>query len=244
MVKGKRPDKTFRPEITYEEWIESNEKINMWLGQYDIVTLLNENNGLVKIENFLPDFVAEGALKAVESIPEEEWEITEANHTYEDNDIQHKFWSTEDAEAVADLRRVLWMLLPKKFPSFSAARYCKSNHIAKHDDRAHIPIGMADGEVEIYSREFAAIYYLTKDWKHQYGGQLMDLATGDAYSPEFNSLIVFRVPRDHMVTAVKTAMPRYSIFGWWLEQGELYSLENEIGTEVRFKKKYGISFYQ
>jgi Rps23 Pro-64 3,4-dihydroxylase Tpa1-like proline 4-hydroxylase len=37
------------------------------------------------------------------------------------------------------------------------------------------------------------------------------------YVPEFNSLIVFRVPRPHEVTKVTAKAPekRFSIFGWY-----------------------------
>jgi len=42
--------------------------------------------------------------------------------------------------------------------------------------------------------------------------------------PEFNSLIAFRIPRYHEVTAVTVDRARYSIFGWFLTEGILYDL--------------------
>mgnify|MGYP001036961305 CR=1 FL=1 len=140
---------------------------------------------------------------------------------------------------------------------------------------------------EVYSRELAVIYYLTDDWKEEYGGTrrashhahhyfgcvtrsgihlqrrwsglLEDLEGGKTYVPEFNSLVAFNVPRDHVVTPVTgtryalasyipywagltrhnttrhdthdtTHRPRYSIFGWMLRKGRLY--EMDIDEEV------------
>lgn len=44
------------------------------------------------------------------------------------------------------------------------------------------------------------------------------------YVPQFNSVIVFRVPRYHQVTPVLSSQPRYSVFGWFLQPGRLYDL--------------------
>ena len=57
-----------------------------------------------------------------------------------------------------------------------------------------------------------------------YGGLLIDHEGEKMYVPEFNSAVVFRVPRFHQVTPVKTHLPRYSLFGWWLVKGEKYTL--------------------
>mmetsp|Transcript_2713 Transcript_2713/g.3657 ORF Transcript_2713/g.3657 Transcript_2713/m.3657 type:complete len:112 (+) Transcript_2713:332-667(+) len=75
------------------------------------------------------------------------------------------------------------------------------------------------------SRDVAVIYYLTKDWKGSDGGILIDLQSGTHYTPQFNSLIAFMVPRFHEVTAVRSRKgrdPRYSIFGWFLSEGDMY----------------------
>ena len=44
------------------------------------------------------------------------------------------------------------------------------------------------------------------------------------YVPQFNSVIAFRVPRYHQVTPVSSSQPRYSVFGWFLQPGQLYDL--------------------
>ena len=77
------------------------------------------------------------------------------------------------------------------------------------------------------SRDVAVVYYLTKDWKEEYGGCFIDHGATNGkktYVLEFNSLIAFMVPRFHEVTTVKVRnMYRFSFFGWFLTEGDLYS---------------------
>lgn len=50
--------------------------------------------------------------------------------------------------------------------------------------------------------DVALILYLTKDWKEQYGGLLVDDEAPEGpkpYVPLFNSAVVFRIPRWHTV---------------------------------------------
>jgi Rps23 Pro-64 3,4-dihydroxylase Tpa1-like proline 4-hydroxylase len=70
--------------------------------------------------------------------------------------------------------------------SFQAARYLGGDHIAAHDDKYALllllllllfsvgshPASRAFKTIddEVYSRELAVIYYLTDDWKEEYGG--------------------------------------------------------------------------
>ena len=65
---------------------------------------------------------------------------------------------------------------------------------------------------------------MTKDWKEEYGGTLIDIPTSTNYVPEFNSLIAFKIPRFHEVKAVTCDRARYSMFGWFLKEGKLYDL--------------------
>ncbi len=71
---------------------------------------------------------------------------------------------------------------------------------------------------------------------------------GNEYVPEFNSLVAFKVPRYHQVTAVASSeRPRYSIFGWFLQPGKLYELyagkeenrESFEGNKPPFQMKKG-----
>ncbi|EFJ52159.1 hypothetical protein VOLCADRAFT_120381 [Volvox carteri f. nagariensis] len=103
--------------------------------------------------------------------------------------------------------------------AFSAAKYCKKDHIAQHDDRAYTPVKLDNGRIITTSRTLAVIYYLTRDWREEYGGVLVDLEDPTAPPGEGR-----KVPRYHAVTAMTTDRPRYSIFGWFLEPGKLYEL--------------------
>jgi len=69
-----------------------------------------------------------------------------------------------------------------------------------------------------YTRWAAATYYLNHQWPATFGGHFIDLEKGQRHLPEFNTLVVFNVPRLHEVEAVCAPQGtfRYSIFGWWL----------------------------
>eukprot|EP00879_Flechtneria_rotunda_P029966 GHRR01032441.1.p1 GENE.GHRR01032441.1~~GHRR01032441.1.p1 ORF type:complete len:181 (+),score=69.31 GHRR01032441.1:51-545(+) len=86
---------------------------------------------------------------------------------------------------------------------------------------------MDDGSIQLCSRTIACIYYLTKDWQAEYGGELVDLEAHGGpkvHVPQYNSVVMFRVPRWHEVRPVIGDRPRYSVFGWFLEPGKLYDL--------------------
>ncbi|KAL6070375.1 uS12 prolyl 3-hydroxylase [Balamuthia mandrillaris] len=209
--------KFHREDFDFSNWVRT---------QYDIETLLDENQGLVKISNFLPDVVASKLLELFSVISEEEWVITEAEQNYEANNINHAFMSSKqfpNHEAVFDMFR---SLLPHLESTFSAGRYTFSHFIDPHDDKAYKTV-----LGKTYSRYIAFIYYLTPDWRPEYGGALRDLegdsGNGVRYVPEFNSAVCFRVPRWHQVEKMLVDKPRYSVFGWFLKPGKLYSLDTQ-----------------
>lgn len=93
---------------------------------------------------------------------------------------------------------------------------------------------MDDGQVITCSRSIAIIYYLTKEWRSEDGGLLVDIEGGRTYVPEFNSLVAFRIPRYHQVTKVLVNRPRFSVFGWFLTPGikyELFTGEDSVVNE-------------
>lgn len=209
-------------------WLDSYPKVSshfdkvLGAGHESIDEMLEANGGLIKIKSVFPMTVAEGMFALLESRKDSEWNSTEASQDYSQNNISHMFYSIR--EGLDAVYRALALLRPGELHSFSAAKYQTSHHIAPHDDRAYTDVKMDNGSIVKCSRDIAIIFYLTRDWKKEYGGLLIDLEGGKTYVPEFNSAVIFRVPRFHEVTPVKTHRPRYSIFGWWLVPGKKYEL--------------------
>eukprot|EP00814_Leptocylindrus_danicus_P014891 CAMPEP_0116008584 /NCGR_PEP_ID=MMETSP0321-20121206/2940_1 /TAXON_ID=163516 /ORGANISM="Leptocylindrus danicus var. danicus, Strain B650" /LENGTH=199 /DNA_ID=CAMNT_0003477415 /DNA_START=252 /DNA_END=848 /DNA_ORIENTATION=- len=141
-----------------------------------------------------------------------------------DGDNRHKELSGKSTYPIGLLIDTIKSLWPGKRCTFSVGKYNSGNYIAEHDDHAYV----TDTDGTLCSRDLAVIYYLTKDWKKEDGGILIDLHDGKRkqYVPKFNSLVAFEVPRFHEVTAVLPRVgrdPRYSVFGWFLEEGDIYS---------------------
>lgn len=69
-------------------------------------------------------------------------------------------------------------------------------------------------------RRVAYVLSFCKNWRADWGGQLLFLDENDnvskGFTPSFNSLTMFKVPRTHIVTQVSSfaGAPRYSIVGW------------------------------
>ena len=73
-------------------------------------------------------------------------------------------------------------------------------------------------------RRVAYVMSFTKNWPANWGGQLLMLQDDDTvetgFTPSFNSLTLFKVPRRHIVTQVANfaGHGRYSITGWLLDE--------------------------
>ena len=217
----------------FQAWINDPGKVLAWVGKYRIEKMLDQGGGLVKIPHFFPEFVADGILDVLETIPAKHWNVTEAERDLSNNNIAHKFWSSKTAPGLAEIFRTISVLQPGRLNTFSAGKYEKSNHIEPHDDRAYTDVFVNEGKRQVKvqcSRDIAVIYYLTKDWVTSNGGVLIDIPTGHRYVPEYNSLIAFRIPRFHEVTAVTANRARYSVFGWFLTEGILYDLFKGDGS--------------
>jgi len=216
------------------KWMADYSAVSAWSSRLGLRARLEESErdggGLLRISDVLPPEVAWAALRALEAEPLESWNLTEATERAATNDINHRFASIRCGSR--DLRRLLRIVaeaLPGELSSFSAGAYRRGDHIERHDDRRYTEVTMADGLVQLCSRDIAVVLYLTPGWREEWGGQLVDEPGGPGerrLTPEFNSLVCFRVPRWHAVTAVTCDVPRYSVFGWFLRPGRLYALQN------------------
>jgi Rps23 Pro-64 3,4-dihydroxylase Tpa1-like proline 4-hydroxylase len=184
-----------------------------------------EKSGFLKIPNFLPDEVAYHIYNTLKV--SDGWELSLSDDNTYSNDTAHNFLSNVNFPNEQVITRIFRGLLPDKRSAFSAAKYSSSHFIAEHDDKNYQEINGKQ-----YSRSIAIVYYLTPDWKPEYGGILKDLESDTEHVPAFNTLIAFKVPRRHLVTEV-TSQERYSIFGWFLEKGALYTIEDDEDDEEK-----------
>jgi SM-20-related protein len=68
-------------------------------------------------------------------------------------------------------------------------------------------------------RRYACVVGLTRDWEADWGGLLQMVDDGQVIrscTPAFNTCVIFKVPRDHLVSYVApyATKPRYSLTGW------------------------------
>lgn len=215
-------------------WAEHSSKVERWIASRGGLepALESTPRGILRFRDFFPLEIADLALTALETIPEDVWELSEQGG--DDAAANHRFWSADltDVPCLGPLRSVFWQLLKTykdepTMPIFSIGRYGATDHIGRHDDRAHVPF-FNDGN--IFSRTVAGIWYLTRDWSESHGGCLRDLekpsgSSDSEFVPLYNSLVAFEVPHMHEVTKVTSDRYRYSIFGWWHQKGKRYELQ-------------------
>lgn len=89
-----------------------------------------------------------------------------------------------------------------------ATFYGRGHFLNTHDDTGH------DAE-----RLAAYVMGFSKNWRTDWGGHLLFLDDGDVkrgFIPSFNSLTLFKVPTQHIVTQVTNfaGAGRYSVTGW------------------------------
>lgn len=98
-----------------------------------------------------------------------------------------------------------------------ASRYDRHHHLSIHMD-----------EDPRQGRIIAHVLGLTKNWKKEWGGNFAFCnAHGkpvDVVPPAFNQLVIFKVPRLHLVSQVKPYAQgsRYSLFGWYKKKMEYF----------------------
>lgn len=89
-----------------------------------------------------------------------------------------------------------------------ATFYGRGHFLNAHDDTGH--------EAE---RLAAYVMGFSRNWRTDWGGHLLFLKDGDVekgFVPSFNTITLFKVPRDHIVTQVTNFAGggRYSVTGW------------------------------
>lgn len=185
-------------------------------------SLLQASGGLLKLSHFFPAAIAESIHQLISHIPDADWQVAYASENATQNNIDHAFHSARTFASHHALFALFKRFMPQLFGDFSVGKYTESHFIAPHDDRAYKEVNG-----EHFSRHIAVIYYCSKDWKKEYGGQLVDMVTGKEYVPEFNSIVAFSVPRFHEVKPVLMAsVERYTVFGWFFKPGINYELWN------------------
>ena len=90
---------------------------------------------------------------------------------------------------------------------FDASVYLPGDYTLPHTDNVN-------------GRSVAYLWYLPREWKPSWGGQLYLCRSGQSIMPTFNTLILFRVLReygDHLVgmTSPFARVKRLAINGWW-----------------------------
>ena len=167
-----------------------------------------------------------------------------------------EFLNTRAPVVVKALCSCMQNLLPDRVGIFQAAKYTRGCFIEPHDDVAFKDIVGEDGVKRRYERDIAVIYYLTKDWHYELGGNFVDLSVGgDTHTPIFNSLVSFLVPRLHEVDMMKTDRNRITIFGWFYKlararydgnsakqsnnkrKSDAHDKEDDVNKRIKKKKK-------
>lgn len=242
--RGKRRRTESSPECPFAAYVEDVGAMRGWLARHgDLDAMLRQGGGLTTIPNFLPDAVAQAALRQLQEIPDAKWrhcddddtEQVATNHGEEGEDCEsHRFSTCEPGTAavIDGLSRTLWVARPQCLPSFSAVRFGPGDHIGCRDDRAQAEVLGADGRPTVFSRSIGAVLYLTKGWKPKFGGDFVDfsaeLEQPRRITPTFNTLVLFEVPHKYAISPVRHsgATPLFAVLGWWMAEGELYSLSD------------------
>ena len=221
----------------FAAFTESVGSMRDWLARHgDLDTRLRQGAGIATIPDFLPPEAAEAALLQLQQIPEAEWRCEQGDAEGAEgssDEPTHRFSVCEQdaADVVGGLARVLWVARPQCLPSFSTLRLSSSDHLGRRDDRAQAEVMGADGEPTVFSRSIGAVLCLSKDWQPAFGAQFVDFAAAREQPHHitlaFNTLLVFEIPRVYAVSRLGAdAPPLFAVHGWWMTEGELYSMSD------------------
>ncbi|CAE6920646.1 unnamed protein product [Symbiodinium sp. CCMP2592] len=198
-------DLEYKDRVQHRFWIADVEEDEILLGAARVLARL--------LPDTLPNFSAarydgEDHIAAHDDLVPEAYtteEVSQVRQAFGDRSLQSaveawKNWKDSDRQHASQLEAAL-----------------QSEDLAAV--RQAVAAGAKASESVPYRRWVAAAYYLNKDWEPSFGGRFTDLSNPSMPShhvPEFNTLVVFEVPRLHSVEAVHGARARYSLFGWWL----------------------------
>ena len=204
---------------------------------------------LVQIKGVLPSRIADGAAAIITRISDSKWNTLEGDGDASKPALDgirsaHKFGAVVDPAGIhggPELLKALSCLMPpaeSKHASFHLGRYEEGDFLAPQNDAAFCAVdaGSKDpakaGQILKCSRDVGVMLFLSKNRKESGGGILRDLYyqhradhKGMSYVPEFNSLVAYHVPREYEITPVLSDEPLLSVFGWYLQEGELYDLK-------------------
>lgn len=82
----------------------------------------SDNNGLVKISNFLPIEVANRIYQTYENLDDSEWKLTEATENKKENNIDHVFMSSRNFPNHDAIFNIVRQLKPQCESTFSAGK--------------------------------------------------------------------------------------------------------------------------
>lgn len=98
----------------------------------------------------------------------------------------------------------------------SAAAYDIGDSLSEHNDQ----LITRDADGSIVTRAVTFNYFLTKDWREEWGGRFIWCKPRQEFVPTYNTLLLFRVGSEsqHLVEPVLAGAQRrrYSITGWFV----------------------------
>mmetsp|Transcript_52210 Transcript_52210/g.130059 ORF Transcript_52210/g.130059 Transcript_52210/m.130059 type:complete len:307 (-) Transcript_52210:49-969(-) len=202
-------------------------KLNRSTATYELIDKLD----IGVVTDFLQEDAARFILEKIKAIPEEEWMQIDNRKKRSFGNNKRGYKPTVDMDYKAydlqlsnhqHLRAAVEPLFAPYFQgdnqqlSLFFGRYRHGSYVTTHTDGAVVTLNGEDR----WDRKRAFLLYLNDGWTEEDGGLFTDEEdTGHPkYTPGWNTLLTFRVPRWHLVTPVKAHKVRWSIYGWSLSE--------------------------
>ncbi len=125
--------------------------------------------------------------------------------------ITHRLLEELASQATIELVRTITGFADISKVDAQATLYRPGNFLTVHSDE----------EVDQRERRAAYVIQLCRSWKADWGGLLHFVdghgAVAQTFTPRFNSMALFAVPQDHLVSMVASfaSGPRFGITGWF-----------------------------